>query len=386
MGYLALAVGLATVALGLLPGTARAADAEVDNTSAFIHEYPVLDEPPAPPIGAFAAHAPLMASEQTVGGPRNIAVEASGRVWFTFSSANAIGSLVVTSTVESAFTLYPLPVPQSDPYDLVYASGAVWFTERAGNRIGRLDTGTGAIHEYGIPTPHSRPTGIAVAPSGQIWFLEQAANKLGRLDPATGAFSEYPIPPGLFFSPTPQVEDIAVQNDNMIWFTAPGADDVGNYQVDLNRFYREGGGLGSRPTGTLVDSAGRLWITAAGRNSIGRYAPGTITRWAWYNIPTPNSEPVGIAFQNVDGNRVLWFTSNRTSQVGRLVVRPSGNLDSITQVQLPTLDSAPWGVAVDRSGHVWIAQSSAGQIAEWQPPYFTMMYLPRIAVELPAAQ
>ena len=371
--WAALAIGLAIVALLALSQPVRAA--EGGNAYEFIQEYPLFSGPSTPLEGPFLIYLPLISSGQ-VEGPKNIAVEAPGRVWFTLPTASAIGSLVVTSTVDFAYTLYRPPTPQSQPYDLLYNRGAIWFTQRNGNKIGRLDVGTGAFQEYPIPTPKSRPTGIALAPDGTIWFLEQAANKLGRLDPATGAIQEHPIPPGLFFTLTPQVEDIAVQNNNMIWFTAPGADAVGNYQVDIDRFFREQGGFGSRPTALLFDASRRLWITAAGTNRIGRYAPGTITRWAWYNIPTSDSEPVGLVHQTVDGNPVLWFTSNRTSQVGRLTVRPSGNLDSMVQVQLPTAGSGPWGVAVDGAGHVWIAQSDVNQVAEWRPPYFWMLYLP----------
>src|SRR5690348_1874511 len=82
--------------------------------------------------------------------PLNIVVEAPGHVWFTLPNASAIGSLVVTPTV--AFANHPTPTANSTPYDLVYANQLIWFSERTGNKIGRLNTQSGVIDEFAIPT------------------------------------------------------------------------------------------------------------------------------------------------------------------------------------------------------------------------------------------
>ena len=37
--------------------------------------------------------------------------------------------------------------------------------------------------EYPIPTPESKPVGIAAGPEGAMWFAEGAADKIGRVGP-----------------------------------------------------------------------------------------------------------------------------------------------------------------------------------------------------------
>ncbi len=76
--------------------------------------------------------------------PRNIVVEAPGRIWFTAENGNSIGRLVVTNTLDYQFTMYNIPTANSQPYDLAFdGSNYIWFTELAGNKIGRLDIGNG---------------------------------------------------------------------------------------------------------------------------------------------------------------------------------------------------------------------------------------------------
>src|SRR5256885_16887144 len=52
------------------------------------------------------------------------------------------------------------------------------------------------IVEYDIPTPNSAPHCLVAAPDGLIWFAEIGANKLGRFDPQTERFTEGPGPTG----------------------------------------------------------------------------------------------------------------------------------------------------------------------------------------------
>jgi len=152
----------------------------------------------------------------TSSAPLNLIVERPGRIWFTLPDTSAIGSLIVTSTVEFQFTQFTTPTPNSEPYDLAYANGTIWFTEHASNQIGQLDVATGVIQEFAIPTANSAPTGIAVAPNGHVWFTERTGNRLGRFTPGSNTIDEFPYP-----TTNAQLEDLAIGGDGKIWATAP---------------------------------------------------------------------------------------------------------------------------------------------------------------------
>src|ERR1022692_3633459 len=52
---------------------------------------------------------------------------------------------------------YDIPTKSSLPFSVTPGpDGALWFTEAHGNKIGRITT-SGAIAEYPIPTPDSKP-------------------------------------------------------------------------------------------------------------------------------------------------------------------------------------------------------------------------------------
>jgi virginiamycin B lyase len=66
-----------------------------------------------------------------------------------------------------------IPTTNSKPCGLLFdAAGRIWFTEQAGNMIASMDSITGAITEYPVPSPSSLPTAITVGPDGSYWFTE----------------------------------------------------------------------------------------------------------------------------------------------------------------------------------------------------------------------
>src|SRR5207253_2597092 len=76
-------------------------------------------------------------------------------------------------TVPAAFIAYPVPTPNSGPFNLTLgADGNVWFTEVDNlNKIGRI-TAAGQITEFILPTANAEPFGIGTGPDGNVWFGE----------------------------------------------------------------------------------------------------------------------------------------------------------------------------------------------------------------------
>jgi virginiamycin B lyase len=318
------------------------------------------------------------------GSPQNIAVESPGKVWFTLSDQNMIGRLAVTSTVDYEIITYTVTTTNSVPYDLVYADSMIWFTEYTGNQIGRLDPSTGNIDEFAIPTANSAPTGIDVAPNGQVWFVERDGNNLARL--VVTSTADYTVTEFAYtYTPSPgepgELQSVAVENDNRIWFTAPGVDCLVNFRPikwpDPDAFYDCPTGGGSTPWGVAVGD-GYPWVSAYGADRLGRYLPHTGGDWAWYSISS-NSGPTGIDFDTENGYDRIWFVAKDSGRVGLLeTISSQGTKVRLIEFPLPSPNSAPEGIAVDSSDHVWIAETGANKIAEWRPPYVLSIYLPLV--------
>lgn len=343
-----------------------------------------------------AAETDLMTSFPISGNPTNLVVESNGRAWFTLPEQNAIGSLVVTSTVDYAFTSYTALTQNSEPYDLVYDErGAVWFTLHRGNKIARLDTTTGQIQEFAIPTADSRPTGITLDNEGNVWFSQKAGNKLAKFVPDTEAFTEYPYVNEGGQPANVQPEDVIYQPNGCggyssggacVWSTSPGSNRVYFLSLDSLLFdsiptFILGVGEVAEPWHGALDSSGVLWITTRGGNRIGRYAPGTLSYWRWYSVPSANSGLSGLAINSENGLSQFWFTESTSGQVGQMLLNPSNlSLLRFTEFSLPAASTAaqPFGIGVDDAGNVWIADSTNQRIVRWSKPYSYVNNLPLI--------
>lgn len=313
------------------------------------------------------------------GSPQNIIVESPGHVWFTLPLSNAIGSLIVTSTVDYKVTLYEATV-DSQPYDLALDGDAIWFTEKAGNRLGRLSLTTMLITETAlISTTNVAPMGISVGMDGKVWFTEQDVNALGLFEPGNG-FSE--LFPNSQATSNGKFDDIVVGSNGLVWLTAPGWNSI--YRYDENQSSNGGFTLIQvgdfletwAPGGIVVDNGQVPWVAAPSKDFIGRYVAGTLAFWNWRILPDSGGDPTGLAYSYSDGAHNLWYTEPSTGYVGRYVADSNIKTVFAQERPLPTPNSMPTGIAVDANGHVWIAESGSNQIAEWQPPYFNFVYLP----------
>ncbi len=91
------------------------------------------------------------------------------------------------------------------------ASGRVWFTESRNEKIGRLDPTTGEVVEWAVTG--SQPLTIAVAADGTVWYSDRERDKIAQLDPVTGSLTEYPL--AAHASPV----DITFDASGQLWFT-----------------------------------------------------------------------------------------------------------------------------------------------------------------------
>lgn len=121
------------------------------------------------------------------GGPYGVAVGQDGVVWGTLQGGNALVRIAPGQDIAE----YEIPTPGASPSDVaVDASGNVWFLEFRGNKVGRFRDGKFA--EYPVPGEWAGLSGIAVAPDGAVWFGMLRRQALGRL--RDGEFRIFDLP------------------------------------------------------------------------------------------------------------------------------------------------------------------------------------------------
>jgi len=67
-------------------------------------------------------------------------------------------------------------------------------------------------------------------------------------------------------------------------------------------------------------------------------------------VPTPNSAPLALT---VDRNGIVWFTESNASKLGRF----DPGTDTFTEYKVPGVGDM-WGITVDQTGAVWVTQYS----------------------------
>ena len=141
-----------------------------------------------------------------------------------------------------------------------------------GFRLGRIDPATGALKEFPLPDPLSRPRRLAVDEKGQLWYTDYARNRLGQLDPATGKVREFPTP----------------------------------------------GGANSGPYAIAIAPDGRIYYNESGKGQVIVVDPGTVKMTA-IPIPTPGSV---VRNMSVDSTRArLWLAESGVSRLGKIELR-----------------------------------------------------------------
>lgn len=359
--------------VGLMPGQWQHAHAQSVSVSEVIVSEVTVSEATAVDQG-FGIQYPV------AGGPRHIAIEGPGRIWFTGSEGDGIGLITVLSDPGEPLIRYQLEyyglAVGSEPYDIAYRDGVVWFTMRGANALGRMNVATREITSTPLPTPDSRPSGLHIAPDGNIWIAGRG--RILSYTPTTVAFfTEYAFPEVTLAAA--QGEAIRYQNSRNIWFTLPDANMLGNYNTvtGLFDFTSTNSVLDeeSRPTGLTIDQFGSIWVTAAGTGRVGRYTPTTTTLWVWYDTPTANSEPAALLIFEEGGLRQLWVTESATGSAGRIQL-DGGSLRTSVRLPLGEAPSRPWGIQRAADGTIWIADLGRDVLIELRPPYFLLLYFP----------
>jgi virginiamycin B lyase len=306
--------------------------------------------------------------------PMGIAFDQAGDLWVVERLANRITRLRKGGGSDH----YPVPTAGAWPTALAIASnGKVWFTETKGDKIGVIDPSNGALKEYPLPVTHTMSTGIAVDREGRVWIAQRDVNIIGMFEPAQEKFSQFPLP-----TPDGKPCGVMVDNQGQVWFSERNGGKLGTITAkgDIQEFPLPGHFDG--PFLMVADRRGDVWFSEIFSNQIGRFHPADKT-FEEYPIPGDKAYPAGLA---LDSKGDVWFAEQGTNKIGLLVrgdlsyianedphdsgSAPLNQSDNfkIHEFQLPTAQSIPGIVAVDRNNIVWFTEMGGGFIGPGFPP------------------
>jgi streptogramin lyase len=325
--------------------------------------------PVAPNAQATEDSSPPLFAEYTLpGNPKNLFVEAPGKVWYTLPDADKVVLLAGNTVTEYATGA------GSRPYDLVLDNGLLWVTLLGSNAIGKFTVGNpNSFQSFPIPTANSEPTGIS-AGGGYIWFVERKGDNLGRLDPANGSIAEFtdkdPNDDNLVDLTGAMLEDVAFSSVGP-WITGPSLkSSVAFFRLDILEFRAAPAGGNAQPMAIAIDNTGDTWIAARGTNRLGRFGLNTLGLWQWYDLPAGSAGPDSLFLREANGRRELWYSRSGINRIGAQFVSFGGTAIGQIESELPVSNGAPWGIGVDENGQVWTAATATNKGIAWETPYF----------------
>lgn len=232
---------------------------------------------------------------------------------------------------------------------------AVWVALARAGKLARYRDGAVEMFDLGAD---SRPVGIAVTREA-LWIAASYDNKIIRFDLATQAVRSYAI----------EVENswpffVAIGNDGAVWFSQRAASKIGRLDPTTGTFkYFDTPTPNSGPAGVAVDKrTGRLWFTQSYADRIASLDPdsGVITEYPMGEASTGLvSGPAGIT---VDAQGGVWF-AKLEGKLGHL----APDSKEIKIVDTPADARRPAGVALDGRGSVWLVALDGNSLLRYQP-------------------
>ena len=266
------------------------------------------------------------------------------------------------------YTKYDLSPATRQPHDVIVDSdGYAWYASFGEQVLARVDTKTGAVKEWDIPTlKPGLPTGVLGVEFDRdenIWLGMQFQGGVAKFDRKTEKFQIWRLPPELDGDHV-QINQVAPEHshvDGKVWFQ-----DAGTYTVlrlDTNTGHIESFAPYDVPRpnvyDVISDEQNNGYFTVMGAAHVGRIDAKT-GNIEIYETPTPRSAPRrGM----LGGDGKVWVGENR----GNAVASFDPETKTFKEWHAPTPYSLPYDVAADRFGNVWAGGEYSDRVLRLDP-------------------
>ena len=350
-------------------------------------------------------------------GPRGMAVDSSGNVYVADFQNNKIRKITAAGVVttlagdgsygstDATGTNASFSLPQGVAVD---SSGNVYVAEWAGNKIRKV-TAAGVVTTFagsgqggstdatGTNASFYNPYGVAVDSGGNVYVADAANNKIRKVTAAgivttfagsgQGCFIDATGTNASFYSPSGVAVDsggniyVADSQNNKIRKVSSGA--VVTTLAGINSSQDGIGAAASfnQPSGVAVDSSGNIYVADAGNNKIRKVtAAGVVITYAGSGqggstdatgTNASFSGPSGVAVDS-GGNVYVADAGNskirKVTAAGVVTTLAGSGLGGYTDATGTNASfSYPYGIAVDSSGNVYVAEYGANRIRKVTP-------------------
>jgi virginiamycin B lyase len=320
--------------------------------------------------------------------PLHVTMLSDRWIFFTERQAHKVGRLDVHTNVLTEWTLPNVPNPNSPaalplrpfPHLIVADGDDVLFAETGTNRIGKLDPTTGVLTEWALPFfPFVNQAGNTILVSrsplhpvkaGRLVYVSlNRSNEIARLDTQTGVLTRWALP-----TAAAAINGVAVQG-NLVFFAEVAGNRIGRLDPDTNTITEwELPNADSAPQHVRISGRRVFFVESAG-GRIGRLDldSDSLTEWT---IPTLPSNPTDL---ELHGPQRVAFTEFDGNQVGELKVADEAGVETVVAplatVVAPAVDTLAVSTTLPASASTTLAPTvtevagvETGGFTEWAVP------------------
>lgn len=256
----------------------------------------------------------------------------------------------------------------------VDAAGNVYLADTGNNAVEEMPLGctsSSCITTLGNGFAFSQPTGVAVDAGGNVYVADTGNHAVEKIAPG-GAVTTLANSSSLF--PFTDPYGVAVDASGNVYV----AD--GNYstveEIETGGTVLELGGGFSNPHGVALDSSGNIYVADSGNRAVKELAPsctadlyGTDSGSCVTTLGGSFVYDKGVAVDAAGNVYVADFSSNgiRVRILPPNCTAADYSSDSCTTTIVGGGIVEPWGIAVDASGNIYVADSGGNAVREIMP-------------------
>jgi streptogramin lyase len=284
-------------------------------------DFSVIGEPPAPAPRFLRALSPR--GFAALADPFGVALDAHGDLWVADTGHNRVEELSPTGQLLASSRWGDLYQPEGVAVD---RSGNIWVTDTGHNRVVELSPDGSLLAVVGGAGAgdgqFDSPTAITVSPLGDVYVADQGNNRVEEFSPSGSYLSSVSVA-------TP--DGVAVNPRGDVWVSSPSYAD-GNAVYEFS------------PAGSLITSFGS---TQASYGALSNPAAIALGHSGRIYVVQPDYSLVTVF--NPDGSFHTEFGLKSRS----------GGDDADLE--------SPQGIAISRTGDIWIADSGNNRVVEYGP-------------------
>jgi streptogramin lyase/putative copper export protein len=200
---------------------------------------------------------------------------------------------------------------------------------------------------------------MRLAPDGNLWYIEPRIHVVGLFNPADGSTKQFKLPAeGI-------ITGLTIDNNDNLWMPVLDANKIVKFEPKTEKFTSyDIPTAEAAPLVIMTDSQGGVWFaeSAAGKIASIDVSSGKITEYAPKSKNQALGEPTSI-FEDPKNPDTLYISEH----TGHTVTAFNKILGTFHNYPSPNEAGAPFGMAMDKNGNLWIAEHVIDRIAVMDP-------------------